>query len=332
MGLTIAGLGYYLPGEPVGNDRLLEMLAANAGGEVDIERIAKKLTVNQAQTRHFKEPGQTGADLAELAAKKCLAKADFDPRELDFILYVGMLRDYVEPAMSVMLQDRLGADRAHAFDLSNACNSFLNGMEIADLYAKTGKYRNALIVGAEDGSERIPWRRFASEETFAGFSALTISDGAAAMLLREDPKQRGFTEFAFNTYGQYHDLCRVKIGKEEDDLKILVESRKLAMTAMKILPDFVTSFLEKAQQALGGLDIWFFHQVTGDPRNFWGNLDQSLIDKAYNTFSQVGNTGSISIPIGMALAEENGRLKKGDRAAAVVGASGFSTGATAFVY
>lgn len=332
MGLSIAAIGYYLPENRISNDFLLELLRRKGGQFVNIERLQKKLIINKAETRYFKNPGETGADMAEKAAVKCLEKANFNPRDLDLILYVGMWRDYVEPAMAIILQDRLGATHSHAFDLSNACNSFLNGMEIAELYVKTGKYRNVLIAGAEDGSERIPWHLFNSEENFSGFSALTISDGAAAMLLRDNPNHRGFTEFVFHTYGQFHDLCRVKIGKEPDDLKILVKSKKLAMTAMEILPEFVPEFLGKAQETLRRLDVWFFHQVTGDPRKFWGKLDEGLADKAYNTFTDVGNTGSISIPLGMAIAEEHGRLKRGDCVAAVVGASGFSTGATAFVY
>jgi 3-oxoacyl-[acyl-carrier-protein] synthase III len=332
MGLSIASIGYYLPENRITNDFLLDLLRKKGGKFVNIENLRKKLILNKAETRYFKNPDESGADLAEKAVKKCLEKINFNPRDLDFILYVGMLRDYVEPAMAIILQDRLGATKAHAFDLSNACNSFLNGMEIADLYVKTGRYRNALIVGAEDGSERIPWHLFNSEENFSGFSALTISDGAAAMLLQDDPNRQGFTEFVFNTYGQYNDLCRVKIGKGQDDLKILVKSKKLAMTALEIMPEFVANFLEKARRTLGRIDIWFIHQVTGDQRKFFGKLDEDLANKSYNTFSQVGNTGSISIPLGMSIAEEHGQLKRGDCVAAVVGASGFSTGATAFVY
>ena len=283
MGLSISGIGYYLPENRVTNDQLLELLETKGGPGVDLENLRKKLLLNQAELRHFKGPEETGADMAVQAAQKCLAQSNFDPRDLDFILYVGMLRDYVEPAMAIILQHRLGAPRAHAFDLSNACNSFLNGMEIADLYVKTGKYRNALLVAAEDGSERIPWHLFNAEENIAGFSALTISDGAAAMLLQDVPDHPGFADFAFETYGQYNDLCRVKIGKERDDLKILVKSKRLAMTALEILPRFVPAFLEKVQERLGGLDIWFFHQVTGDPRKFWGKLDEELVRKAYNS-------------------------------------------------
>jgi 3-oxoacyl-[acyl-carrier-protein] synthase III len=332
MGLAIASIGYYLPEKQVTNDQLLAMVKIKSGQEVDLEKLRERLLLNQAEFRYFKDPSETGTDLARQAAQKCLEQISFDPANLDCILYVGMLRDYVEPAMAVILQDVLNAKNAHAFDLANACNSFLNGMEIAEMYIRTGKYRNVLIVGAEDGSERIPWHLFTDEPNSAGFSALTVADGAAAMLLQHNPNHPGFTDFVFKTYGQYHDLCRIKIGKSKDDLKVLVKSRKLAMTAMKILPQFVTDFLETAQTKLGKIDVWFFHQVTGDPRKFWGDLAPVLVNKAYNTFSQVGNTGSISIPLGMALAEANGKLKRGDYVAAIVGASGFSCGATAFVY
>jgi 3-oxoacyl-[acyl-carrier-protein] synthase III len=332
MGLMIASIGYYLPENRITNEQLLAMVKSKSGEAVNLEKLAERLTLNQAEFRYFKNPDQTGTDLAGYAAQNCLAKICFDPRDLDCIIYVGMWRDYVEPAMAVILQDRLDAKNAHAFDLTNACNSFLNGMEIAVLYIRSGKFRNVLIVGAEDGSTRIPWHLFNSETNFAGFSALTVADGAAAMLLQDDSGRSGFTDFIFKTYGQYHDLCRIKIGKERDDLKVMVKSRKLAMTAMGILPQFVTDYLPTVQTKMGKIDIWFFHQVTGDPRKFWGDLADDLIHKAYNTFSQVGNTGSISIPLGMALAEEKQKLKRGDCVAAIVGASGFSCGATAFVF
>jgi 3-oxoacyl-[acyl-carrier-protein] synthase III len=332
MGARIAGIGYYLPVNLVTNEQLLEMVKIKSGSEVNLVKLSERLTLNRAEQRYFKHESESGVTMATRAAQDCLTKINFDPGEVECILYVGMHRDYVEPAMAIILQDYLGAKRAHAFDLANACNSFLNGMEIADLYLKDGKYRNILIVGAETGSERIPWRRFNSQENSCGFSALTISDGAAAMLIHAVPDNPGFIEFDFKTYGQYHDLCTVKIGKDPDDLKILVKSKKLAMTAMALVPPFLINFLTIAEQRLGGLDIWFLHQVTGISQKFMGDLNERLVAKAYHTFSRVGNTGSISIPLGMALAEEDGQLARGDRVAAIVGASGFSCGATAFVY
>jgi len=215
MGVSIASIAYYLPENLVNNEQLLELVQHKGGSLANLTKLKERLELNQAERRYFKNASETGASMAEQAAKKCLAKINFAPHEVDCILYVGMLRDYIEPAMAIILQDVLGAGQAHAFDLANACNSFLNGMEIAEMYIKNGKYRNVLLVGAENGSERIPWEVFNSETNQAGFSALTISDGAAAMLLQADTAHQNSPEFRFKTYGQYHDLCKIKIGKKK---------------------------------------------------------------------------------------------------------------------
>jgi 3-oxoacyl-[acyl-carrier-protein] synthase-3 len=333
MGMFIENIGYYLPERLVSNDELLDFVAKHGGNNTDLEKLKKKLIINKADTRYFKSPAETGIDMAVKASQKCLENAKFPAKDLDLILYVGMLRDYVEPAMSVILQDILGAPKANAFDISNACMGFLYGLEVASHYIQSGNCRNVLIVGAEDGSERIPWHLFKSDkEGFKGFSALTVSDAAAAMLVRDNGSESCFKTFNFKTFGQHSDLCRIKIGKEADDLKLMVKSKQLAMTAVVILSELIPSFLYSAEEILGGIDRVFLHQVTGDPKNFCGKLREDLYEKCYNSFTRMGNTGSISIPIGMALAEEEGKLKRGDHIAAIVGASGFSFGGTAFVY
>ena len=234
--------------------------------------------------------------------------------------------------MSVILHRRLGAVNANAFDVSNACNSFMNMIEIAHNFIELGKYRNILLVGTELGSDWIPWESFGNDKQAMGFSALTVSDGAAAMILSEDKSNKNFKLFNFETYSQHHELCQIKIGKRAEDLKLIVQSRQLAMAAMDILPKYVPRFVNAACEYLGGLDILFLHQVTGVLRKLCGSLSDELYAKAYNTFSTLGNTGSISVPLAMALAEEEGKLKRGDRVAAVVGASGLSCGGTAFIY
>lgn len=331
MCMSIGSIGYYLPEQVVTNDDLVGLTRTYGGPNVDIEGLKKKLLLNKADQRYFKRPDETGFEMALIATKRCLEKVNFHPKDLDLILYAGMLRDYVEPAMGILLQDSLGAINANAFDMTNACNGFLNAMEVASLYIKTGKYRKILIVGAEDGSERIPWQMFNNVEHFTGFSALTVSDAAAAMLLQSCDSGINFQTFDFKTYGQYNDLCRIKIGKEENDLKIMVKSKELVKTAMEIMTEFAPFFIQKAEKAMGKFDIWFGHQVTGDPKKFY-KLPEEMYEKTYNSFSKVGNTGSVSLPIGMALAEEEGRLKRGDHVVLIVGASGFSVGGTFFIY
>jgi 3-oxoacyl-[acyl-carrier-protein] synthase III len=152
------------------------------------------------------------------------------------------------------------------------------------------------------------------------------------MLLQSKESTNNFKKFSFKTFGQYNDLCRIKIGKELNDLKLMVKSKQLAITAVEIMSELIPSFIYTAEKILGKIDIIFLHQITGEPRKYCGKLREELYEKCYNSFSAVGNTGSISIPLGMALAEEEGRLNRGDLVAAIVGASGFSFGGSAFIY
>jgi 3-oxoacyl-[acyl-carrier-protein] synthase III len=330
--MRVAGLGYYLPENIITNDQLLQMILDNAKAKVDIEGLRKKLDLNKAQTRHLRNPDETPLKMATIAAKRCLEKSNFDAKNIDLIIYAGMAREYIEPSMAVILQNTIGSNATCAFDISNACLSFLNAMSIAKTYIAAGTYNNILIVSSETGSDWIPWDKFSTNKETTGFSALTISDGAVAMLLQPGGSEHNFEYFDFKTFGEYNNLCQIPIGKTETDLKIAVKSRQLVMVALKLLPDFIPRFLHLAKDTLGRLDIWFFHQVTGDPSKFYGPLENDLEKLSYLTFQNVGNTGSAAIPLGMAIAEENNALKRGDCVACIVGASGFSYGGTFFVY
>ena len=111
----------------------------------------------------------------------------------------------------------------------------------------------------------------------------------------------------------------------------MVHSRQLAAIALDIMKEFIPDFVYKAEEYFNGVDIIFIHQVTGNLKRFCGNLREDLYKKVHYSFPTVGNTGSASIPLGMALAEKEGLLKRGDRVVTIVGASGFSCGATAFI-
>lgn len=335
MGIAIKGLSYYLPEKCVSNDDLLSMISARSKSCDCLDDLQKKLELNLAESRYFKADNETGVDMVEKVAQNCLKKAQLNPADIDFIIYAGMMRDYIEPSMAVALQGRIGAKNANAYDVVNACNSFLNASKIAYHLIESGECRNVLIVAAEDGSSRIPWDKFTRGSETSGFSALTVADGAAGWIMQQSPEKehdKNFKLFSSQTYGEYNNLCQIKIGKGKDDLKLIVQSKKLAMVAMKILSDFIPGFIDQAVAYFGDIDRIFLHQVTGNPRKLIGPISDKYYNRTYNSFSRVGNTGTASIPLGMALAEEEGKLKHGDRVAVLVGASGFSCAGTAFVY
>jgi 3-oxoacyl-[acyl-carrier-protein] synthase-3 len=332
VGISIAGLGHYLPQKVVTNEELIGQLIEASGKDIDVAGLKKKLDLNLAVKRHFKSGEENGIQMARAAIWKCLEKSGATAADIDLIIYCAMYRKHVEPAMAIYLQDEIGAVNANAFDVSNACMGFLNAIELAYFYIEAGRYDHVLIVGAEENSELIPMDMFGGEVNNPGFSSLTIADGAAAMLLRKGPRKKDFGLFDMHTYCEHKDVCKIRIGKETHDLKLMVNSRKLAAVALNVMSKFIPAFVALAEDYLGGVDIMFIHQVTGNQKKFCGGLSDELFNKFYTTFPVVGNTGSVSVPLAMSLAEEEGRLKRGDRVVLLVGASGFSCGGTAFVY
>lgn len=332
MGICIAGLGHYLPERAVTNEELIGMLAEASGNNINAAGLKKKLDMNLAVTRRFISGDENALQMARSAILRCLEKSGADAADIDLIIYCAMFRKFVEPAMAIHLQNEIGAVNANAFDISNACMGFLNAIELAYFYIEAGRYDNVLIVGAEENSGLIPMDMFGDEENNPGFSSLTIADGAAAMLLQKGKRKKDFGLFDMQTFSEHKDICKIKIGKETHDLKLMVNSRRLAAAALDIMSKFIPGFVALAEDYLGGVDIMFIHQVTGNQKKFCGGLSDELFGKFYTTFPTVGNTGSVSIPLAMSLAEEEGRLKRGDRVVVLVGASGFSCGGTAFVY
>ncbi|MDP4094507.1 MAG: ketoacyl-ACP synthase III [Bacillota bacterium] len=332
MGMLVAGIGHYLPKREVSNDELLRMVSENSPNNLDIEGLKKKLNLNIAISRHFASEEESGLYMAEQAIRNCLERSDIDVLDIDLIIYTAMYRRYIEPAMAICLSEIIGAKNANGFDLSNACMGFLNAIELARLYIESKRYKTILVVGAEENSKQIPLDSFGDIDKNPGFSSLTIADGAAAAILTCGEADRNFGLYRMKTFSEHKDVCKVPLGKGKDDMKLDVNSRKLAAVALNIMSDFIPEFVYAAEDYLQGVDIMFIHQVTGYQKRFCGKLRDDLFNKFYTTFPHVGNTGSVSIPLAMSLAQQEGKLKRGDKVVLIVGASGFSCGGTAFVY
>jgi 3-oxoacyl-[acyl-carrier-protein] synthase III len=132
----IAGIGHYVPERVVGSAALEKELCLTDRLGVPAGFIERMTGVAE---RRWAPPGTATSDLAALAAERALAAADLDAGDLDCIVFAAVGQDLAEPATANILQERLGARRAHVFDVKNACNSWLNGIDLADSLIATGR-------------------------------------------------------------------------------------------------------------------------------------------------------------------------------------------------
>ena len=124
------------------------------------------------------------SDLAAAAAQRAMAAADIEPRDVDLLIFASASHDVAEPATANMVQIAFGCDRAAVMDVKNACNSFLNGLDVAQAFIETGPGATRVVVAAgECLSPTIKWNIAGSDELPVRLAALTLGDAGAACVL-----------------------------------------------------------------------------------------------------------------------------------------------------
>ncbi|MFC6596651.1 3-oxoacyl-ACP synthase III family protein [Kitasatospora paranensis] len=181
----ITGVGSALPEHELTSRQLQDEVTAGSGLRLP-EGMFEKAT--GIATRRFAADGEYASTLALAAARRALARAGHDPSDIDLLVYASATRDVCEPATAHLVQAELGS-RAHAFDVSNACNSFLNGIDTARAMILAGRARRALVVTGETPSRAMRRDPAGLAEFRDGFAGYTFGDAGAAVVV--EPVARG---------------------------------------------------------------------------------------------------------------------------------------------
>ena len=140
---VIEGVSYYLPEKVVTSEEVEGKIREACNFEIPTG-IIERLT--GTHSRRYRDDSTQASDLAANAAKKAMEQAGMHPEEVELLIFASCAQDITEPATANILQEKLGAKNAQVFDVKNACNSFLNGIDIAESYIKTGKARTAVVA------------------------------------------------------------------------------------------------------------------------------------------------------------------------------------------
>ncbi len=144
------------------------------------------------------EKGQTTSDLAYEASKKALKAAGLAAEEIDLIIVATMTPDMILPSLGCVLQERLGARKAAAFDIYAACSGFIYGMSVASAYIKSEMYKNILLVGAEVLSRYTDWEDRST--------CILFGDGAGAAVIQRHTGKRGILSTHIHSDGSQGNL------------------------------------------------------------------------------------------------------------------------------
>ncbi|MFQ5716953.1 MAG: 3-oxoacyl-ACP synthase III [Nitrospinales bacterium] len=326
--VCIESVAYHLPENVVASAELEDRLAP-LYDRLNLSQGRLEMMSGIRERRFWNNgiyPSQVGAQ----AGEKAIEKAGWDRTRIGCLICASVCRDFLEPATaSVIHHDLKLARDVMLFDVSNACLGVLNGMVIIANMIELRQIEAGLVVAGENGGPLIEntIKTLLSNSEISrtdfkqSFASLTIGSGAAAVLL----VHRDVSRFKHKLLGgeawaetQFNNLCR---GNEDDGMRS--ESTPLmrtdAETLMKHGCRLAGETWEKTKETLQwsneDVDRVFCHQVGHMHRKLlYETLDLDL-GKDFSTLEILGNTGSASLPITLAMGEDKGRLEKGDKAA-----------------
>lgn len=321
----IIGTGKYVPEKILTNSDLEKMVDTND------EWIVSRTGIRE---RHIAAPDQATSDLAYEAALKALESAGMTGSDLDLIIVATITPDSSFPSTACILQDKLGAKGAAAFDLSAACSGFVYGLATATSFIQSGMYTNALVIGA-DCLSRIT--DYTDRNT-----CVLFGDGAGAVVVGEVPEGRGFKAFDLGAEGAGGSLLHIEGGGsrlpasaetiENKKHYIYMNGREVFKFAVRVMGTATIEVLRKAGLDRTDVDLFVPHQA--NVRIIQSAMQRLELpeEKVVVNVDKYANTSAASIPLALVEAAEEGRMKAGDTVLMVGFGGGLTWGASVLVW
>ncbi|MBB4122159.1 beta-ketoacyl-ACP synthase III [Martelella radicis] len=316
MRSVVCGFGAALPKRAVTNDELQQLV------DTSDSWIQQRTGIRQ---RYIAGPDETTASLGEQAARAALDNAGLTPADIDLIVVATSTPDNTFPATAVNIQNRLGMEHGFAFDMQAVCSGFVYALTTADNFIRAGRARRVLVIGAETFSRLLDW----TDRT----TCVLFGDGAGALVLEameeHEAGARGIIAASLRSDGSHCRKLYVDGGVSTtgDIGHLRMEGREVFKHAVGMITDVIEAAFAEAKIDIGQLDWLVPHQA--NRRIIEGSAKKLGIpmEKVVVTVDQHANTSAASIPLALATAAGDGRIKRGDMVMLEAMGGGFTWGA-----
>ena len=311
------GCGSYLPARVVTNDDLARMV------DTSDDWITQRTGIRE---RHVAANGEVTSDLALAAARAALAHAGIDAQSIDLIVLATSTPDNTFPATATTVQAALGITHGAAFDLQAVCSGFVFGLATVDGLLRTGAFRRALVIGAETYSRILDWKDRST--------CVLFGDGAGAVVLEALPQRgtaadRGLLTVRLRSDGRHKTKLYVDGGPSSTGTvgRVRMEGRAVFKHAVAMISDVIYDVFKETGYTAADIDWFVPHQankrIIDDSARKLGIAPEKIV----TTVDRHGNTSAASIPLALAVAVADGRIKKGDLLLLEAMGGGFTWGA-----
>jgi len=290
--------------------------------ETSDEWIVQRTGIRQ---RHIAGEGETTASLGEAAARAALDRAGLTPADIDIIIVATSTPDNTFPATAVNIQNRLGMHHGAAFDIQAVCSGFVFALATADSYIRSGIASRVLVIGAETFSRILDWSDRAT--------CVLFGDGAGAIVLEAVQSEgkvtdRGILTAHLRSDGAHREKLYVDGGPSTTGTvgHLRMEGREVFKHAVGMITDVIEAAY--AATGLTSKDITWFVPHQANRRIIDASARKLGIadSKVVITVDRHGNTSAASIPLALAEAAGDGRIKQGDLVLLEAMGGGFTWG------
>lgn len=325
----IAGVSAYLP-ERRASSKEVEAQIAAAGPYRPRSGVIEKVT--GIRQRCWAPPDRQASDLAVAATEKLLADLGLVITDVDLLIFASAGQDMVEPATAHMVASKLGA-RCPVFDVKNACNSMLNGIQVADALIRTGQHRRVLVCTGEIPSRAIRWHVRDRAQFVEAFPGFTLADSGAAVLLEAGTPLTGGGIFhrSFSADSTAWDVGTLPGGgtvhpRDPEYSYYRMDGRRLLEAFEGLGPGLLNQALATTGLAWTDFAAICVHQVSMPYLRKFCAVAAVPMDRVVISLPEYGNLASATLPFQLATAIERGKCGPGDRIALIGLAGGVSLG------
>ena len=286
--------------------------------------------ISGVRARRVASPDEQTSDLAAAAGSISLARAELERGDIDALIFASASQDLTEPATANIVQEKLGT-ACPVFDVKNACNSFLCGVQIAESLIATRQYRNVLVTTGEIPSRGIKWTLADLDDFRLSFAGFTLGDAGAATVVSPAGVQRGIFYRKFQTVSRFWNIGTVAGGgsihpRGDEWTYFRGDGTKLGAAVAEIGPGIFHEALRATGTSVDDFARVLVHQVTMPFLRAFCQVTDVPMQKVVLTLPELGNMAAASMPVQLALAQARHEVREGDLVAWVGIASGISLG------
>jgi 3-oxoacyl-[acyl-carrier-protein] synthase-3 len=314
---VMLGCGSYLPSRILTNADLARQV------DTSDEWIVQRTGIHE---RHIAASGETTSQMAVHAARAAISHAHVDAQSIDLIVLATSTPDNTFPASAVSVQADLGITHGAAFDLQAVCSGFVFALATADGLLRSGAFSRALVIGAETFSRILDWTDRGTCVLFGDGAGAVVLDAQELPGTRED---RGVLTVRLRSDGRYKSKLYVDGGPSSTGTvgHLRMEGREVFRHAVAMITDVVEEAFKETGTNVADVDWFIPHQA--NKRIIDGSAHKLGIApaKIVTTVDRHGNTSAASIPLALADAVADRRIKRGDLLLFEAMGGGFTWGA-----